>query len=698
MFRHRPWLYKSISIAALGAMPSFTSWADKIPSLLHANESPIVEEFADVQVLKYQVPGFDSLSSRQRTLLYYLSLAAKAGRDITYDQYFKHNLTIRDTLEAVLKHHEHGAKGQDSQFEEVKTYLKRVWFSSGIHHHYSNDKFVPGFTRDFFVSLINDMPVSLLPVAAGEGSQEFALRLAEIIFNPDVAPKKVCLDEGVDHVKDSAVNFFEGLSQEEVEEYYHKLESSEAEPPSHGLNAKLVKQADGSIVPQVYKVGGMYGDQLAWMVYWLERAVDYAESEAQKQTIQALISYFKTGDLQEFNRFNKLWVADTESVVDFILGFIETYDDPTGHVGTFEGIVYFKDLKLTEKFGVLASEAQWFEDHSPTDPQFKRPSVTGVSYNVITVVGESGGASPATPIGVNLPNADWLREKYGSKSVSLRNIEDAYDQAAHGSPAMSEFYTAEQIELLDKYSVVVDQLTTGLHEVVGHASGRLLEGVSSSALKGYHSALEEARADLVALYYIGDQHLVDLDLTPTTEVMKAEYVQYLVNGLYRQLTRIEAGKNVEEAHMRNRQMISRWVYEQGKAEKVVELVEADGTVVDYNEIDPAGQVFVRINDFQKVRELVGQLLAEVQRIKSTGDYDAGKSLIETYGVTFNPRLHEQILRRWNKLGVKPYKGFVNPELSLQLVPRGQDYDVDVRLDYPESFTEQMLKYSEAYKP
>lgn len=643
------------------------------------NLSPALERFHDLQILRYDVVGFENLSLQQKELIYYLSQAALAGRDITWDQNFKHNLTIRRTLEEIVKHYP--GDRNDQRFKDFLIYTKRVWFSNGIHHHYGSDKLIPQMPQDYFLQLVHATPSESFPTAEGESKEALGQRLAVILYDPMIAAKKVNLDSSVDQVAHSAVNFFEGLTQAEVTDYFKSItDIKDATPISYGLNTKLVKQ-DGKVSPQTYKIGGMYSKAIEQICYWLKKATTVAQSPLQREAFEELIRYYETGDLRAFDRYNILWVKDTESVVDAVNGFIETYDDPLGHTGTYESVVSFKDLDLTKKFGVLSHEAGWFEKNSPIDAQYKRNDVVGVSYKVITVAMESGASSPATPIGINLPNADWLRAAHGSKSVSLRNIEDAYDRARKASGAAKEFYLPEQQKWLDEHGELVNKLTTGLHEVVGHASGILKPGVGTphETLKGYASTLEEARADLVALYFIGDQHLVDLGLTPSTDVVKAEYVQYMTNGLFLQLTRIEPGKNIEEAHMRNRQLIARWVYEHGLAEKVTELLQKDG------------KTYVQVNDFGKLRVLFGQLLREVQRIKSEGDYAAGKALVETYGVNFDRTLHEEVLARWKKLDLPAYMGFVNPKLTLVQDTAGKVTDVTV--SYPTDFTEQMLDYA-----
>lgn len=653
----------------------------------HADPEPpfetVSEQFADLRVLRYRIADFDKLTLQQKTLAYYLSMAALAGRDITWDQHYKHNLTIRRTLEEIVKHYAGNRETED--FKKFMVYTKRVWFSNGIHHHYSNDKFLPDFSAAYFAELIKNSPAAHFPVKNGETTTSLIELLTPVLFDPTIAPKKVCQDSSQDMVKCSAVNFYDGVAQHEVEAYYKTLQKpNDPEPISYGLNSKKVK-IDGQVKEQVYTTKGLYKEAIQQIVYWLKKAALIAESDKQKQSFDKLIEFYETGDLKAFDDYNILWVSDTTPVVDAINGFIEVYNDPLGMTGTWESIVSIKDLDATQKFGVLSHEAGWFEKNSPIMEQHKRENVTGVSYKVINVVQESGDSSPPTPIGINLPNANWIRAKHGSKSVSLTNIEGAYELASKESGANQAFYLPEQQAWLDAHGSIADRLHTGLHEVIGHGSGKLEPGVASAGevLKNYASPLEEARADLVGLYYVGDQHLVDIGVAPTTEIVKAAYTKYINNGLLVQLSRVELGKNLEEAHMRNRQLISKWAFERGVQENVIERR-------DVHTEDGINTYFV-VRDYNKLRALFGQLLREVQRIKSQGDYEAGKNLVENYGVKIDQELHAQVKRRWAKLNLAPYAGFINPSLSPVVDASGTI--VDIAVDYPKDFAQQMLDYA-----
>lgn len=661
-------------------------------TITHAKEinkeeefSYISEQVADLRILRYQIPGFNELTLQQKKLAYFLSQAALAGRDIYSDQNYKHNLTIRRIIEQIAL--KFTGDRESELYKNFLTYAKRVWFSNGIHHHYGNDKFIPDFSIEEFNYLIANSPSPYYPVSNNESLAELIERITPIIFDKFIDNKKVVLDENVDKVSTSAVNFYDGVTEAEVEDYYASITvPTDKTPISYGLNSKKYK-VDGQVKESVYRIDGLYGEAIQGIVYWLTRATEVAESDLQKAAFEKLIEYYITGDLKKFDEYNILWVQDTTSVVDAVNGFIEVYDDPLGRNGSWESVVSIKDLEATERFGILSHEAQWFEDNSPILDAHKRSSVIGVSYKIINVVQEAGSSSPSTPIGINLPNADWIRERHGSKSVSLGNIEHAYTQASKGTVAQ-EFFLPDQQEWLKQYGDIADRLHTGLHEVVGHASGKLEPGVlpPHDSLGSYASALEEARADLVGLYYIGDEHLVDIGVSPTTDIIKASYSQYIVNGLLKQLARIELGNTIEEAHMRNRQMIALWAYEEGKAENIIERkdeVTKDGI-----------KTYFVVNDFNKLRELFGDLLQEVQRIKSQGDYEAGKELIETYGVRVDQELHEQVKQRWSTLHIAPYAGFINP----QLTPI-EDKDgniIDVTVSYPNDFTEQMLHYAEHY--
>ncbi len=645
------------------------------------------EQFADLRILRYKISGFEKLSLQQKKLAYYLAQAALAGRDIIWDQHYKYNLAIRRTLEGIYENYKGDKNSED--YQKFLVYLKRIWFSNGIHHHYSSDKIQPEFSETFFKRALADVPLQSLPLLAEESDHgQFYDRLAPIIFDPSIAPKKVSLDSSKDLVTNSAVNFYENLTQEEVEAYYASLSSpDETRPLSHGLNTKLIGK-NGEVIPQTYRLGGLYSDAIKQIIFWLKKAVNEAETDIQRESLSKLIEYYETGNLATFDEYNIAWVKDTEAVVDAINGFIEVYSDPLNKTGSFESVVSIKDLDATQKFGVLAQHASWFEKHSPIREEHKREKVTGISYKVIQVLTESGDSSPATPIGINLPNSNWIREEHGSKSVSLGNIEHAYDESTKTSGFLEEFYLPEVHKIRKDHGALAGKLHTGLHEVVGHASGRLEDGVDdiSDTLKNYASAMEEARADLVALYFIGDRYLIDLGLMPSLEVRDAEYVNYLTNGLLTQMSRIEAGKDLEEAHMRNRQMIAKWVMEKGAAEKVAELKKiatADGL-----------KTYVVINDYERLRELFGELLREVQRIKSQGDFLGAKNMIESYGVKLDKDLHEEVLLRYKKLNIAPYAGFINASLK-PLVDKNQEI-IDVIVEYPDNFSEQMLHYAKEY--
>jgi len=639
------------------------------------------DKFADIQVLRYKIEGFEQLTPKQKELVYYLYEAGLSGRDIIWDQHYKHNLAIRKTLEAILNHYQ-GDKNSE-EYQKFLVYAKRVFFSNGIHHHYDNFKIIPECSQEFFQSLIEKCPDSSLPTDFGDKKTFIDFILNEI-YNPKVAPLKINQNTKEDIVATSAVNFYEGLTQKEVEAYYNKIiDKNDPRPISYGLNSKLVKE-NGKIVEKVWKVGGMYSSAIEKIVYWLEKAVKVAENDIQKQALQKLIEYYQTGDLKKFDEYNILWVQDTSSVVDVINGFIEVYNDPLGYRGSFESVVSIKDFETSKRIDAIAKEAQYFEDHSPILPQHKKKNVTGISAKVITVVGESGDASPSTPIGINLPNADWIRKEHGSKSVNLGNIVDAYDQSAAGNGMLEEFcFSKEEIELAKKYASLSDKLHTDMHEVIGHASGQLEPKVETPAntLKNYASTLEEARADLVALYYIYDDKLVQMGIMPNKDVGKAEYDKYIRNGLMTQLVRIKLGNNIEEAHMRNRQLVAKWVYEKGQKDNVIEKVKKDG------------KTYFVIRDYEKLRFLFGELLKEIQRIKSQGDFKAGRDLVENYGVKIDQELHKEVLERYSKLNIAPYRGFINPKL----VPVMEgDKIKDIKIEYPTDFLEQMLEYGKNY--
>ena len=660
-------------LTACGGNPKTTAEAEKIDYT--------VEQFADLQILRYRVPGFEDLSLKQKELVYYLTEAALQGRDILFDQNGKYNLTIRRMLEAVYT----GYKGDKNtpDFKAMEVYLKRVWLSNGIHHHYGSEKFVPGFTPEFFRQAVQSVDAATLPLAEGQTVEQLCEEVFPVIFDPTVMPKRVNQAAGEDLVLTSACNYYDGVTQQEAEDFYNALKNPQDETPvSYGLNSRLVKE-DGKIQEKVWKVGGLYGQALEKIGYWLKKAEGVAETPEQKAVIAKLMEFYETGDLKTFDEYAILWVKDLNSRIDFVNGFTESYGDPLGMKASWESLVNFKDLEATQRTELISGNAQWFEDHSPVDGQFKKEKVKGVSAKVITAAILAGDLYPATAIGINLPNANWIRSHHGSKSVTIGNITDAYNKAAHGNGFNEEFvYSDAELQLIDKYADVTDELHTDLHECLGHGSGKLLPGVDPDALKAYGSTIEEARADLFGLYYVADPKLVELGLTPSADAYKAQYYTYLMNGLMTQLVRIEPGNNVEEAHMRNRQLIARWVYEKGAAEKVVELVKKDG------------KTYVVINDYEKVRDLFGRLLAEIQRIKSTGDYAGAHDLVEAYAVKVDPALHAEVLERYKKLNLAPYKGFVNPKY--EVVTDADGTITDVTVTYDEGYAEQMLRYSKDY--
>ncbi len=629
------------------------------------------ESFADIGILRYQVPGFEKLNLQQKKLVYYLSQAGLAGRDIIYDQNYRHNLTIRRALEEIIKNYKGDRNSKD--WNGLMIYAKRVWFANGIHHHYSMDKFVPGFSQDYLLSLLKESNTSLPD------------EVIEVIFDPVVDNKKVNLDPGKGLVKGSAVNFYDpDITEAEVDAYYASIADTSDEPISTGLNSKVVRGEDGKLKEKVYSANGMYGSAIKEIIKWLEKAVTVAENEAQGNALKILIEYYQTGDLKKWDDYNIAWVQATEGDIDYINGFVEVYNDPKGYKGSYENIVEITDFEASAQMKVLADNAQWFEDNSTIDDKHKKENVVGVSYKVVAVAGEAGDASPATPIGVNLPNANWIRAKHGSKSVSLGNIIAAYDNAS-GPGMLKEFaHDEEEIERTEKYGAKADKLGTALHEVIGHASGKLEEGVGTpkQTLKSYASTLEEARADIVALYFILDPKIVELGVLPSLDAAKAEYDGYISNGLMKQLRRIELGKDIEESHMRNRQLISAWVYEKGQADNVIEKVVRDD------------KTYFNINDYDKLRGLFGQLLKELQRIKSQGDYEAGKALVENYGVKVDQALHKEVLDRTAKLNIPAYLGFINPELVPEKDANGEI--TDIKVTYPDDFTKQMLYYAEKF--
>lgn len=631
------------------------------------NFNYIVDNFADIEVLRYEVPGFNRLPLQQKKMVYYLSQAAQAGRDIIWDQNGKYNLEIRRMLEGVFNNYK--GDRNSKEFKAFEKYLKQVWFGNGIHHHYSNDKFVPEFSEQFLRAEAGDL------AKAQDGTD-----LVEIIFNPDLFAKKVNLDSSLDVVANSAGNLYDGVTQAEVEAYYAALKNPDDPTPiSYGLNSRVVKE-DGKVTEQHYHLNGLYGPAIAKIIYWLDMAKSVAENDAQKEYITKLIDYYVTGDLRRFDEYSILWAEDTKSNVDFVNGFIESYNDPLGMTGSWESYVNFRNDESTKRTNTISSNAQWFEDHAPINPDYRKPEVKGVSAKAINAAMLAGDAYPATAIGINLPNADWIRAAHGSKSVTLENITEAYALASRGNGFNEEFVIDQPtIDHLDKYLYLTDMLHTDLHECLGHASGRLRPGTDPDALKEHGSTLEEARADLFALYYLADPKLIELGILDDPEAYKAEYYKYLLNGLMTQLNRIEPGKDIEEAHMRNRQLISKWVLEKGKKDKVVELVKKNG------------KTFVKINDYKKLRELFGQLLSEIQTIKSEGNYAAGNKLVNTYGVKVDPKLHKEVLDRYSKLNIPPYRGFVNPVYNVVYDNNGEI--VDITIDYSEGYTDQMLRLS-----
>ena len=640
-----------------------------------------VEQFADLQILRYRVPGFENLSLQQKELVYYLTEAALQGRDILFDQNGKYNLRIRRTLEAIYT----GYKGDKNtpDFKAMEVYLKRVWFSNGIHHHYGSEKFVPGFAPEFFKEAVLSVDASTLPLAEGQTAEQLCDELSPVIFDPTVMPKRVNQAAGEDLVLTSACNYYDGVTQKEAEDFYNAMKDPKDETPvSYGLNSRLVKE-NGKIQEKVWKVGGLYGQVIDKIVYWLKKAEGVAENPEQKAVIAELIKFYETGDLKTFDEYAILWVKDLNSLVDFVNGFTESYGDPLGMKASWESLVNFKDMEATHRTEIISGNAQWFEDHSPVDKLFKKDEVKGVSAKVITAAILAGDLYPATAIGINLPNSNWIRSHHGSKSVTIGNITDAYNKAAHGNGFNEEFvYSDTELQLIDKYADLTGELHTDLHECLGHGSGKLLPGVDPDALKAYGSTIEEARADLFGLYYVADPKLVELGLTPNADAYKAEYYTYLMNGLMTQLVRIEPGNDVEEAHMRNRQLIARWVFEKGAADKVVELVRRDG------------KTYVVVNDYGKLRTLFGELLSEIQRIKSTGDYQGAHDLVENYAVKVDPVLHAEVLERYKKLNLAPYKGFVNPKYEAVVDAAGKI--TDVKVTYDEGYAEQMLRYSKDY--
>lgn len=656
------------------------------------------ERFADIQMLRYELKGFENLSLTQKIYIYCLSKATLLGRDITFDQQGKYNLRIRKTLEAVYRHYEGNRESED--FKAFEVYLKRVWFASGIHHHYGCEKFVPGFSEESFYEMVGAVADEYLPLSKGQSKEDLLGILVPVIFNPEVMPKRVNQTDGEDLVQTSACNFYENVSQAEVERFYARMkEDGNEQAPSYGLNSKLTKR-NGELVELKWTEDGLYGAAIKEIVSWLLRAQKYAENEEQKHLIDLLVKYYRTGDLKDFDRYSIAWVQQHEGKIDFINGFIEVYGDPLGLKGTWEGIVEYKDLEATKRTQTISQNAQWFEDHSPVDPRFRKPEVKGVTANVICAAMLGGEEYPASAIGINLPNANWIRQEYGSKSVTIGNLTEAYNKAAQGNGFRDEFVIDEDtISLMNQYEDITDDLHTDLHECLGHGSGQLLPGTDPDALKAYGSTIEEARADLFGLYYVADHKLVELGLTPNDEAYKAQYYGYLMNGLLTQTIRIKEGDKIEEAHMRNRALIAWWVMEH--AEGAVELVKMDMNYASAEDAlkDSEGNIittktYVKINDYAKLRHLFGELLAEIQRIKSEGDFEAARLLVEKYAVNIDPELHREILARYKKLNLAPYKGFINPKMTLEMDEEGEI--TDVVLDYEESYVDQMLRYSDEY--
>lgn len=636
-----------------------------------------VEKFADLEILRYRVPEFEELSLQQKKLVYYLSQAAIEGRDILFDQHGRHNLAIRRTLEAIYE--SYAGDTAAAEYKSLVVYLKRVWFSSGIHHHYATDKFAPDFSQEYFTEVVKSLDPSLLPLQGGQTADELLATIVPVIFDPAVDAKRVNQADGHDLIGTSANNFYSGVTQKEAEAFYEKLKKpNDPTPVSYGLNSRLAKK-DGKIAEEVWKAGGLYAQAIEKIVYWLEKAASVAENDGQRQVIETLIRFYQNGNLRDFDEYSILWAADT-SRVDFINGFIETYGDPLGFKGTWEAMVNFKNLEATKRTETISGNAQWFEDNSPVDKRFKKETVTGVSAKVITAAILGGDCYPATPIGINLPNANWIRAQHGSKSVTIENITDAYDKAAQGNGFAQEFYWSQnEVDLMKRYGFITGNIHTDLHECLGHASGKLMPNVGQGALKAYGGTIEEARADLFALYYIADPQMVALGLLPNDTAYKAEYAKFMTNGLLTQLVRIAPDNNIEEPHMRNRQLIAKWTLEKGAADAVVELKKRDG------------KTYVVINDYGKLRTLFGQLLAEIQRIRSEGDYPAAKAIVEAYGVKVDADLHSEVLARYQKLNIAPYKGFVNP--VYEPVTNSAGEITDIKITYTEGYAEQMLRYS-----
>lgn len=639
------------------------------------------EQFADIRILRYRADGFNQLNLGQKLMVWHLYRAALTGRDIIYDQNYKYNLIIRSTLETIFENAE--IDKTDQNWLQFEVFLKRLWFSNGIHHHYSTEKLIPGFDAAFFTEAFNSLHESQLHLLKGQTKKELLAFMLDQLFNPEVAPKRVQQEDGRDLVRESACNFYENISQEEAEKFYaDKTDEDPQRPVSWGLNSKLVKTENG-LKEQIYFADGRYGKAIRKIVIQLEKARQYAENEQQRGIICKLIDFYESGNLKTFDEYSILWVQDTDSKIDFVNGFVEVYGDPLGYHGSWQSVVSIRDEEASERFGQISALAGWFEAQSPIAAQHKRSDAAGITYKVIQAIIESGDNAPSSPIGVNLPNADWIRSEHGSKSVSIGNIEDAYENASKSNGSLEAFFLPDQQERIKKYGALASKLHTGLHEVIGHGSGQLMPGVGTpkETLKSYSNTIEEARADLVALYFITDPKMMEVGLCPSPETGKAEYDSFMVNGLLRQLVRVEKGKNLEESHMRNRQLIAAWAFEKGKADKVVELLSIDG------------ETFVRINNYEKLREIFGRLLSEVQRIKSEGDYEAARQLVENYGVKVDIEIHTEVLKRWNKLNIAPFAGFIQPHLEVE---KKDGRIVDVFITYPDDFKEQMLYYSHNY--
>lgn len=639
------------------------------------------EQFADLQMLRYKVHGFEELTLKQKELVYYLSQAALEGRDILFDQNGKHNLVIRKMLETVYT--EYPGDKESKDFKALETYLKRVWFSNGIHHHYGCEKFIPEFSAEFLRNALNSVNAANLPLAEGQTVDQLCEEVFDVIFDPTVMPKRVNQADNEDLLMTSACNYYEGVSQQEAEDFYNAMKDpNDPSPIMYGMNSKLVKE-NGKLVEKVWKVGGLYSDAIEKIVGWLEKAANVAENDKQKAVIEKLIEFYRNGDLKTFDEYSITWVNDLDSRIDFVNCFTESYGDPLGMKASWESIVNFKDLEATKRTETISANAQWFEDNSPVDKRFKKEKVKGITAKVITAAMLGGDLYPSTAIGINLPNSNWIRSAHGSKSVTIGNLTDAYSQASKGGGLVKEFaYSEEELKLIEQYADITDNLHTDLHECLGHGSGKLLPGVDPDTLKAYGSTIEEARADLFGLYYLADDKLTELGLVPSPDAYKAQYYSYMMNGLMTQLVRINQGNNIEEAHMRNRALIARWVMEKGADEKVVEMVKKDG------------KTYVKVNDYQKLRQLFGDLLAEIQRIKSEGDYIAARDIVETYAVKIDPTLHAEILERYKSLNLAPYKGFINPVYTAVTDENGNI--TDITIDYTEGYAEQMLRYSSEY--